>query len=134
MKEPPWNDCDSPGSKDDENRKPGNDWPVWWVIVLVFFVVFGVVLAVLNHASEKPGSPQSLVAAAFNRPITAKEWRPGMGPEPLIYHPAAFKTVAAPGKWQPLYVCPWHGATTPRLDAYGQPHCPTCNQIMVTNK
>ena len=127
-----------------------------WAVVLV---VFGVTMAVLNHARQKPVSPQELVVAAFNQVIAPNEWKPGMGPQPFVYHPAGFGTppfTAAqewkpgmgpqpfvyhpagftPSGWQSLYLCPEHGANagSPGFDAAGNPHCPICNKLMVFNR
>lgn len=114
--------------------QPAQERTVWVFVGIVSVVIIGVLLAVMDHAIEKPTSPQALVAAAFNLPpLTAKEWKPGQGPQPLIYHPAGFQTTA--NTWNPLYLCPTHGATgAPRFDGNGMPHCPTCNQLMVTNR
>jgi len=71
---------------------------VW--ILGVFAVLVLIVVVVLSNAKKKPQSPQALVAAALTRPIVAPglEWKPGMGPQPLIYHPAALTQPS----WQPL--------------------------------
>ena len=111
------------------------DRTVWIFVGIVSLVIFVILLGVIDHAIQKPTSPQALVAAAFNLPpLTAQEWKPGMGPQPLIYHPAGFQEPPL-NNWSPLYLCPTHGASvTPQFDANGIPHCPTCNQLMVTNK
>jgi len=54
------------------------------VVIMVAFVV--------DKAKQKPQSPQAMMAAAI------REWAPGMGPQPFMYHPAAQTTPA----WQPL--------------------------------
>lgn len=124
-----------PTDQETENPAPAaKDSTVWIFVGVVSLVIFGLLLGVMDHAIKKPTSPQALVAAAFNLPpLTAKEWKPGMGPQPLIYHPAGFQ--ATVNTWNPLYLCPTHGSTgAPRFDGNGMPHCPTCNQLMVTNK
>ena len=67
-------------------------------IVSVFLIVMLVVLFVLNNSTKKPQSPQALVAAAVQSWFAPpQEWKPGMGPQPLIYHPAAQQLM-----WKPL--------------------------------
>lgn len=101
-------------------------------ILLVFFIVAATLAYVLNVAKQKPESPQALVAAAFNLTITAPtEWKPGMGPKPLIYHPAA---TPAP-QWQAMYQCPTHGINgKPQFNKKGVPYCAICNQQMTVTK
>ncbi|MBF0226385.1 MAG: hypothetical protein HQK76_13100 [Desulfobacterales bacterium] len=67
-----------------------NDKKVWISIIIVFIFVLGILVVTYNHSKEKPDSPQAVVAAAFNQLFSAKEWQPGMGTKPLIYHPAGF--------------------------------------------
>nr|MBF0220780.1 hypothetical protein [Desulfobulbaceae bacterium] len=137
--------------------------PSWLIITLASVIIFGVVFSVLDHARKKPMSPQELVAAAFTQPITAptldwkpgmgpqpliyhpaaanqqlvvQQWKPGMGPKPFIYHPAAFQLPAQanPG-WNPLYICPVHGATGTGISGQnGLLYCSICNQPLVMNK
>jgi len=68
----------------------------------VFVAVFLVVAFVLTNAKAKPQSPQAMVAAALSgllsNPNLGREWQPGMGPKPFLYHPAALTQPA----WQPL--------------------------------
>jgi len=71
---------------------------VWLLVAIVFASVLFAVFTVFTHDKVKPDSPQSLVATAFNQLFTVQEWKPGMGPKPLLYHPAALN---APS-WQPL--------------------------------
>ncbi|NVM57906.1 MAG: hypothetical protein HWN51_07290, partial [Desulfobacterales bacterium] len=59
----------------------------------VFLCVLLVLIAVFNHDKEKPQSPQALVAAAFGDTFRVKEWKPGMGPKPFMYHPAGFNSL-----------------------------------------
>jgi hypothetical protein len=71
-------------------------------VVFVGLCVFLVV--VLLHEREKPQSPQALVASAFTQIFPAKEWKPGMGKTPLVYHPAAAtRPITQPGggEWKP---------------------------------
>ncbi|MEI6126267.1 MAG: hypothetical protein WCQ99_06890 [Pseudomonadota bacterium] len=83
---------------DNEDKQPLNDSAAWILLGCVFLVVVTIILAVFNHEKQKPDSPQAVAAAAFNRIIATQEWKPGMGPQPLIYHPAA----ATQPVWQPL--------------------------------
>nr|AFZ77024.1 magnetosome protein MamI-3 [delta proteobacterium ML-1] len=55
---------------------------VFLTIVVMTLVVLMVTLVVKN-ALKKPPSPQAMIAAAI------KEWAPGQGPQPFMYHPAA---------------------------------------------
>lgn len=114
--------------------------PSWLIMTLAGVIIFGIVFSVLDHARKKPMSPQELVAAALTRPITAPtlDWKAGMGPQPLIYHPAAFQpapqTQASP-TWNPLYICPVHGGTGAAISGLnGFLYCSICNQPMVMNK
>ncbi|MBF0451855.1 MAG: hypothetical protein HQK75_14215 [Candidatus Magnetomorum sp.] len=77
---------------------PENDYQAWLLLALVFIIVAGIVLTVFSHDKIKPQSPQELVATAFNQILTTKEWKPGMGQQPLMYHPAAYQ----PPVWHPL--------------------------------
>ncbi|MEE8399098.1 MAG: hypothetical protein V3S89_08830 [Desulfobacterales bacterium] len=63
---------------------------IWTLIGIVFFCVFLVLIIVLSQNRGKPKSAHEFVAAAFNQGITTLEWKPGMGPKPLVYHPAGF--------------------------------------------
>jgi hypothetical protein len=108
------------------------DRAVWFLIGCVFCCVALVLLAVFTHEKGKAQSPQAMLAAVFGMgPPAVQEWQPGMGPKPLMYHPAA----ANGPVWQPLYVCPEHGAVNPgRFDpAIGRPRCSLCGQPMVFN-
>ncbi len=67
--------------------------------VAVFVVVLVILAAVFSHEKEKPKSPQHLVAAAFNQALPVREWKPGMGAQPFMYHPAAFNPVVQ--EWRP---------------------------------
>lgn len=73
---------------------------IWFLFGLVFLCVFLVLIIVFNHDKEKPRSPQALVAAAFSTAniFSVKEWKPGMGTQPFMYHPAASNNVV----WRPL--------------------------------
>lgn len=76
------------------------DRNVYVYIVGVFFVLAIIVAFVLSRATSKPQSPQALAAAALTGRIVTPnlEWKPGQGPQPLIYHPAALSQPA----WRPL--------------------------------
>ena len=74
------------------------DRKFWILAGLFFLVVLGMLLTVFNHERQKPRSPQGLVAAALNQVFPVKEWQPGMGKQPLMYHPAA----AGGPVWKPL--------------------------------
>ncbi|HIJ79394.1 MAG: hypothetical protein OEY01_10580 [Desulfobulbaceae bacterium] len=114
-----------PEGNSDNRLSPG-------LIVAVLLVIGGVTLAVLHHAKDKPASPQSVVAAALNRAGGLQEWRPGMGPQPLLSKPAAFGNGL---QWRHLYSCPTHGlAGTPFYGPHGVPHCPICKQKMMVNR
>lgn len=76
----------------------GSDRTVWFLVGAVFLCVLLVLISVFKHDREKPQSPQALAAAAFNQTFTVKEWKPGMGPKPFMYHPAGFNSLA----WRPL--------------------------------
>lgn len=75
-----------------------DDRTSWIFLGCVLAVIVVTLLAMLNHEKEKPDSPQALAAAAFNRIIDTREWKPGMGPQPFMYHPAAGSRLV----WQPL--------------------------------
>ena len=75
-----------------------NNYTAWIFLGCVFLAVLTIILTVFNHEKLKPDSPQAVAAAAFNRIIATQEWKPGMGPTPLVYHPAA----ATQPAWQPL--------------------------------
>ena len=77
--------------------------PSWLIVSLAFVIIFGILFSVLDHARKKPISPQALVAAAFNRPMTTPnlKWKPGMGPKPLIYHPVAANQQLVVQQWKP---------------------------------
>jgi hypothetical protein len=84
------------------SRKPYNplsDRAIWIWIVVVFVCVLGALISIYIHEKAKPDSPHALVAAAFNQMRMTQEWQPGMGPKPLVYHPAAFTFGAK--EWQP---------------------------------
>lgn len=108
-----------------------NDWAIWIIIMVVFLIVFGIVLAVLNNAKDKPRGPQALVAAVFNQAPIFNVLNTGAGTKPILTHPVAFENL----QWKPLYLCPLDGAAgSPVFDSTGEPHCPLCGQIMVMNK
>lgn len=76
-----------------------SDRAAWLWIAIVFLGVLGVLVWIYIHEQTKPDSPHALVAAAFNQMIIAQEWQPGMGPKPLVYHPATFSFSVK--EWQP---------------------------------
>ncbi|MBF0100848.1 MAG: hypothetical protein HQK77_08075 [Desulfobacterales bacterium] len=88
-------------AKDTFNTPIYNRGIVWIWILVVFLAVLGILLAIYNQERIKPTSPHALVATAFNQMFTTKEWKPGLGPQPLIYHPAA-ATTSTGLMWQPL--------------------------------
>ncbi len=71
---------------------------VWLSIGVVFVCILLVLFIVFNHDREKPRSPQEAVAAAFSQMFPINEWQPGMGKQPLMYHPAGFNSLT----WKPL--------------------------------
>ena len=75
-----------------------SDRTIWLLIGTVVLCVLLVLVVVFYHEREKPSSPQALVASAFNQALTVKEWKPGMGSNPFMYHPAAVDQLV----WQPL--------------------------------
>lgn len=75
-----------------------SDRTIWFMVGLVVLCVCLVLIIVFKHDSEKPKSPQALAAAAFNQIFAVKEWKPGMGEKPFMYHPAGFNRLA----WKPL--------------------------------
>ena len=109
----------------------GKDRAVWFLVGCVFCCVILVVLAVFFHGKNKAQSPQALVAAALSAWTGVQEWKPGMGPQPFMYHPAASNGPM----WQPLMICPQHGAVNfDQVDpGLGRPRCQICGQPMVFN-
>ncbi|MBF0202807.1 MAG: hypothetical protein HQK67_00530 [Desulfamplus sp.] len=71
---------------------------MWAIIGIVFFCVIIVLMIVYNREKEKPDSPQAYVAAKFSQLFNVQEWKQGMGPKPLLYHPAALNAPV----WMPL--------------------------------
>lgn len=88
----------APSGDQTSGDKPSGDTVVWLWIAIVFVGVVAVLYGIYTHEKAKPDSPHALVAAAFNQMMTTKEWQPGMGPKPLIYHPAGFQRTPLP--WQ----------------------------------
>ncbi len=66
---------------------------------VVFVVLLIILTIVFSHERTKPKSPQHLVAAAFNQTLSVQEWKPGMGTQPFVYHPAGFNPVVQ--EWKP---------------------------------
>jgi hypothetical protein len=107
-----------------------SDWGVWILVACVFCAVLLVLVTVFDHEKGKATSPQALVAAAFSQSLTIQEWKPGLGPKPFLYHPAAANAPV----WQPLLICPAHGSVgLPNHDSLGNAICPLCGQTMVYN-
>ncbi len=102
----------------------------WLTISFVIFVICVMVFAVLNHAKDKPDTPQAMMAAALQQIRGIPEWKTGSGSQPLLSRPAAFRVRA----WKVLYVCPVHGFQSPVFRTNTQPVCPVCNQTMVVNQ
>ncbi|MBW1942809.1 MAG: hypothetical protein JRJ51_08235 [Deltaproteobacteria bacterium] len=84
----------------EEIKNQPNDRTIWFLVGVVALCVLLVLVVVFNHDKEKPRSPQGIVAAAFNNTnvFSVKEWKPGMGSKPFMYHPAASNSVV----WRPL--------------------------------
>ena len=75
-----------------------SDRTIWMMVGAVFLSVLLIIVIVMLHDREKPESPQAVAAAAFNQMFPVKEWKPGMGPQPFMYHPAGINQPI----WQPL--------------------------------
>jgi len=82
-----------------KDRNALSEWAIWLWIAVVFLGVLGILIGIYTQEKAKPDSPHALVAAAFNQMNIAQEWRPGMGPQPLVYHPAAFSLGVK--EWRP---------------------------------
>ena len=110
----------------------GKDRAVWFLIGCVFCCLLLVLLAVFSHEKNKAQSPQALLAAVFgNGAPVFQEWQPGMGPQPLMYHPAAANDLV----WKPLNIYPAQGAAQPDKagSASGRPGWPLNWRPMVLN-
>ena len=81
-----------------KEKRPLTDRAIWIAIGIVFLCLLGVLVAVYAHEKRKPDSPHALVAAAFNQMFSVREWKPGMGKQPLFYHPAGANQLV----WRPL--------------------------------
>ncbi len=79
-----------------------SDRATWLMAGVVFLCVLLVLIIVSIHDKEKPESPQALVAKAINQIVPLKEWKPGMGKKPFMYHPAGFNALV----WRPLPLRP----------------------------
>ncbi|SLM32736.1 Magnetosome protein MamI with additionnal 2 TM helixes [Desulfamplus magnetovallimortis] len=75
-----------------------NDRTIWFIIGIVFLCLSIVLAVVYNRDKAKPDSPHAMVAAGLTRIFQIQEWKPGMGKQPLVYHPAAATTPV----WRPL--------------------------------
>ena len=82
----------------DDNKLALSNQTVWFLVFIVFVSIMISVYVVFTHDKVKPNSPQSLVATAFNQLLSIQEWKPGLGPKPFLYHPAAFEEPV----WMPL--------------------------------
>jgi hypothetical protein len=112
-----------------------NDWAIWLIIMVVFLIVFGTVLAVLSNAKDKPSGPQALVAAVFNQGPVFNLWKNGTGTQPILARPMSRPVAFESLQWKPLYLCPLDGAAgAPVFDSTGKPYCPLCGQMMVMNR
>ena len=79
-----------------------SDRATWLMAGVVLLCVLLVLIIVSIHDKEKPESPQALVAKAINQIVALKEWKPGMGKKPFMYHPAGFSALV----WRPLPLRP----------------------------
>ena len=75
-----------------------SDRTIWMMVGAVFLSVLLIIVIVMLHDREKPESPQAVAAAAFNQLFPVKEWKPGMGAKPFMYHPAGINQPV----WQQL--------------------------------
>ena len=80
------------------SRDALSDRAIWFLVGLVVLCVLVVLIIVFKHEEEKPKSPQALAAAAVNQLFAVQEWKPGMGKQPLMCHPAGFDRLV----WKPL--------------------------------
>jgi len=80
------------------SRNALSDRTIWFLVGLVVLCVLVVLIIVFKHDEEKPKSPQALAAAAVNQLFAVQEWKPGMGKQPLMYHPAGLERLV----WKPL--------------------------------
>lgn len=86
-----------------------SDRAIWFLIGLVVVCVLLVLVIVFRHDEPKPQSPQSLAAAAMTQLFGVQEWKPGMGKQPFMYHPAglnrtspaAFNQLFPVQEWKP---------------------------------
>lgn len=82
-------------------KHPLRDRTISILIGIVLLCVMGILAVVYSHDEEKPDSPHALVAAGMNQALSTlgiQEWKPGMGKQPLLYHPAAADVMV----WHPL--------------------------------
>ena len=83
-----------------EMNGPQDQQLVKFMMASAFILVLVILVIVFSHEREKPHSPEEFVATAFNQMFPAREWKPGMGPQPFVYHPAGLNRLV----WQPLPV------------------------------
>jgi len=82
------------------NNENENEYQTWFLVVLVFVIVSGILITVFNHDKIKPQTPHELVASAFNQILSTKgQQQIALGQnQPLVYHPAGAQSIV----WQPL--------------------------------
>jgi hypothetical protein len=115
---------------ENELRELHPEWASWFAVGVVLCCVCIVLLVVFRHDKGKDSRASALTAAALSQSLGVREWKPGMGQRPLIYHPAGLQSPL----WQPLFICPQDGAVgPPDMDTLGVPHCPRCGQVMNVN-
>ena len=78
-----------------------SDRAIWILVGTVSLCVLLIIVIVNLHDKEKPESPQAVAAAAFNQLFSVKEWKPGMGSKPFMYHPAGFNQLFSAKEWKP---------------------------------
>lgn len=83
-------------------KKALSEREVWIMVGVVSLCVIVILVIVSIHGREKPESPQALAAAAFGQIFPIKEWKPGMGKKPFVFHPAGAQGLV----WQPLPLRP----------------------------
>ncbi|MBF0376898.1 MAG: hypothetical protein HQK72_05400 [Desulfamplus sp.] len=93
-----------PKSKKNKPEQEMGEPSMWAIIGTVFLCVVIILMIVYNREKEKPDSPQAYVAAKFSQLFNIQEWKPGMGTQPLLYHPAAFNAPVQNNStvWKPL--------------------------------
>ncbi|MBF0413931.1 MAG: hypothetical protein HQK70_14645 [Desulfamplus sp.] len=97
-------DTIEPKSKKKKPEQEMGEPSMWAIIGTVFLCVVIILMIVYNREKEKPDSPQAYVTAKFSQLFNIQEWKPGMGTQPLLYHPAAFNAPVQNNSpvWKPL--------------------------------